>query len=85
LDIGSRDLVVCFPDESVFVALNRMLRSNIGRLPVVSREDPLHMIGYLGRTSVMSSWGRHLEDESLREQGWIDRFRQDSTRSLTEK
>jgi len=85
LDIGSRDLVVCFPDESVFVALNRMLRSNIGRLPVVSREDPLRMVGYLGRTSIMSSWGRHLEDESLREEGWIDRFRQDSTRSLTEK
>ncbi len=85
LDAGTRDLVVCYPDETVYEALNRMLRSNIGRLPVVSREDSLRMIGYLSRASVMASWGRHLEDESLREHGWFDKFRRGVARSLPEK
>jgi CIC family chloride channel protein len=52
-----------------------MLRNDIGRLPVVSRADEHHMIGYLSRASVMSAWGRHLEHESVREHGWLTRHR----------
>ncbi|HUK31847.1 MAG TPA: CBS domain-containing protein, partial [Candidatus Acidoferrum sp.] len=74
LEAGTRSLVVCFPDETVFDALTRMLRGNIGRLPVVSREDPHRMIGYVSRTSVMAAWNRHLEDESKRERGWFGDF-----------
>jgi CBS domain-containing protein len=74
LEAGSRALVVCFPDETVFDALSRMLRSNIGRLPVVSREDEHRMIGYVSRTSVMSAWNRHLDEESQRERGWFGDF-----------
>lgn len=85
LEAGSSSLFICYPDETVFVALKRMLQNNVGRLPVVSREDPHRMVGYLSRASVMASWGRHLEDESLREQGWIDKFRLGSPRSLAEK
>jgi len=74
LEAGARALVVCYPDENVFEAMTRMLRNDIGRLPVVSREDSHHLIGYVSRSSVMSAWGRHLEDESLREHGWIKRY-----------
>ena len=38
LEAGTRALVVCYSDENVFEALTRMLRNDIGRLPVVSRE-----------------------------------------------
>ncbi len=74
LEAGTRSLVVCFPDETVFDALTRMLRSNIGRLPVVSREDPHRMVGYIGRTSVIAAWGRHVDEESVRERGWFGDF-----------
>jgi CIC family chloride channel protein len=74
LDAGTRALVVCYPDENVFEALTRMLRNDIGRLPVVSRQDSHHLIGYVSRASVMSAWGRHLEDESVREQGWLRQY-----------
>jgi CIC family chloride channel protein len=74
LEAGTRALVVCYPDENVFEALTRMLRSDIGRLPVVSREDSHQLIGYVSRSSVMSAWSRHLEDESLREHGWIKKY-----------
>ena len=48
-DAGSRDPMVTYPDEMVLTALDRMLSKEIGRLPVVSREDPTRVVGYLGR------------------------------------
>ena len=74
LEAGTRALVVCYSDENVFEAMTRMLRNDIGRLPVVSRGDSHHLIGYVSRSSVMSAWGKHLDDESLREHGWIKKY-----------
>jgi chloride channel protein, CIC family len=74
LEAGTRAVITCFPDERVFDALARMLRNDIGRLPVVSREDPSHAIGYFGRASVMAAWSRHLDEERLREHGWLNRW-----------
>jgi CIC family chloride channel protein len=85
LEAGTRTLVVCYPDENVFEALTRMLRNQIGRLPVVSREDQHRIVGYLSRTSIISAWGRHLDDESQREHGWISRNRKGSATPAPEK
>ena len=71
LDAGTRSLVVAHPDESVFDAVTKMLENNIGRLPVVDREDPRRMVGYINRASVMGSWRGHLHEESVREHGWF--------------
>jgi hypothetical protein len=51
-----------------------MLRNNIGRLPVVDRKDPLRVIGYLGRPGIMAARLRRLDEEHVRERGWIRRF-----------
>ena len=75
LEAGTRSLVVAYPDESAFEALTKMLLNNVGRLPVVSRSDAQHMVGYINRSSVMASWRYHLEDDSLRETGWLHRLR----------
>ena len=40
LDAGTRSPVTAYPNERSFDALFRMLQNNIGRLPVVSRENP---------------------------------------------
>ena len=69
LDAGNRDLVVAWPDEPLHEAITRMLRNDIGRLPVVTRDDPRRPIGYLGRASVMAARLRRFEDEHNREQG----------------
>jgi CIC family chloride channel protein len=42
---------------------------SIGRLPVVRREDPHKLVGYLGRAGVMAARLRRLEEEHVREQG----------------
>jgi CIC family chloride channel protein len=70
LDAGARSLVVAYPDERVFDAVTKMLENNIGRLPVVDREDPREMVGYINRANVMGSWRPHLHEESVRDRGW---------------
>ena len=71
LDAGARSLVVAYPDERVFDAVTKMLQNNIGRLPVVDRGNPQSMVGYINRANVMGSWRGHLQEESVREHGWL--------------
>lgn len=74
IEAGSSDLIVAFADESVHDAMSRMLQHNIGRLPVVSREDPRKLVGYFSRSNVLSAWSRQIEEEGVREHGWLARW-----------
>ena len=55
LEAGSSQPEVTFPDETLSEALNRMLQNNYGRLPVVARENPKKIVGYLGRAAVLDA------------------------------
>jgi H+/Cl- antiporter ClcA len=55
LDAGARDLVVAHPDDTVRDAVVKLLRHGIGRLPVVDRDDPRRLLGYLGRGHVIAA------------------------------
>jgi chloride channel protein, CIC family len=67
----TRELVVAYPDELAYDALLRMLRDDVGRLPVVAREDSRRLVGYLGRASFLVAWRRQAEEEFVREVGWL--------------
>ncbi|HXZ28051.1 MAG TPA: chloride channel protein [Terriglobales bacterium] len=71
LTAGSSPLVVTYPDEVLADAVTLMLRNDIGRLPVVSREEPSKLVGYLGRAGLMQARLRRLEEEHVREPGWL--------------
>jgi len=71
LEAGSDAPVVAYTNDFVIDALHRMLEHNIGRLPVVTQDDPHKMIGYLDRSSVLSAWTRQVEEERIREHGWF--------------
>ncbi len=73
-EAGSSRVVVTHPDELLSEASAKMLRHNIGRLPVVDRHDPHRILGYLGRPGIMSARLRRLEEEHVREPGWIARL-----------
>ncbi len=60
---------VAWPDELLEDAVARMARHDVGRLLVVSRDDPQRLLGYLGRTGVLDAWQRHLQGEEVREAG----------------
>ena len=76
LDAGSRHLIVTFPDEILHDAVTRMVHHDIGRLPVVRRENPRQLLGYLGRASIMTARLRRHEEEHHREAGWLQALTQ---------
>ena len=69
IEAGSRRVIAAYPDETLYDAVAKMLRNNIGRLAVVSRQHPLHLVGYLGRVNAMSGRLQQLEEEHVRERG----------------
>jgi CIC family chloride channel protein len=75
LDAGCRTVIVTYPDDLVHDALLSMLKNNIGRMPVVSREDPRKMVGYFNRASLLTAWSRQADEEGVRESGWLNRWR----------
>lgn len=75
LDASSRNIVVTHPDETLHEALEKMLRYNVGRLPVVERGDEGRIVGYLGRPGIMAARLRRMDEESVREPGWLKGFR----------
>jgi CIC family chloride channel protein len=75
LAAGSQPPVVAYPDELAHDAMYRMLQRDIGRLPVVSRENPSQMVGYFNRSSVLGAWTRQMQEESIREHGWVRQWR----------
>lgn len=67
LDAGSTNLETVTPDAPLHMALSKMLRRDIGRLPVVDSDDPTRLVGYLGRASILSARRRMDEEETVRE------------------
>ncbi len=73
LDAATRDVVVTYPDESLHEASAKMLQNNVGRLAVVERGNERKIIGYLGRPGIMAARLKRLEEEHVREPGWLQR------------
>ena len=68
-EAGSMDLVVAFPDEPLYAALTKMLERDVGRLPVVERNNPGRVVGYLGRAAILSARMKFHEEENIRQRG----------------
>ncbi len=49
-------LRVSFPDETIGDALTHMGAQGLGRLPVVSRDDPYHLLGILWREDIIRAY-----------------------------
>jgi len=76
LEAGTQNLFVTYSDEILHDAVTRMVRNDIGRLPVVSRGNPRKIVGYLGRASIMTARLRRHEEEHEREPGWLQAITQ---------
>ncbi len=72
-EAGTIGLVVAYPDETLHDAIARMLRHDIGRLPVVERENERKAVGYLGRSSILSARERYHREEEVRGRGFEGR------------
>jgi CIC family chloride channel protein len=71
MEAGSTHLAVTYPDELVSEAAAKLLRFDIGRLPVVDRTDERRVVGYLGRAAILAARQLRFHDEHVRERGWL--------------
>ncbi len=55
-DVCTRELLVAYPDETMGAALRRMSIRDVGRLPVVARDNPRKLLGILRRTDLVRAY-----------------------------
>lgn len=55
------------PWESCRTAAERMAQAGVGRLPVVSPDNPLHVLGIITRSDLLKPRARHAEEDVRRE------------------
>jgi CBS domain-containing protein len=67
-DLMEREPIVAYPDESCRSAAERMAQCGVGRLPVVSREDPRKLLGIVTRSDLLKVRARVADEEQRREQ-----------------
>jgi CIC family chloride channel protein len=67
--------VVAFPDELLETAMSKLLEHELEGLPVASRDDPAHMVGYVERAAILAAWVQLTRDEHTIEEGWLGRLR----------
>lgn len=73
-ECASLHVIVTYEDELLSEAQFKMLSHDIGRLPVVKRDDPRQIVGYLDRAGIMEGRLRRHEEEFVREPGWVARL-----------
>ena len=56
-EIGTHEpLLVAYPDEPMGAVLARLSTRGIGRLPVVDRDDPRHLVGLVRRNDIVNAY-----------------------------
>ncbi|WP_462272238.1 chloride channel protein [Methanohalophilus sp.] len=71
--IMTKDVATAYPDESLDIVLKRLAAHDVGRLPVVSRNDGTTLIGIITRSDIVKSYDREIvnriqkgEDDNLK-------------------
>jgi len=64
-DIATRSVLTVFPDEPMWAALKRLGTRDVGRLPVVDRQNPRKLLGLIRRGDIVRAYqigiGRRLD------------------------
>jgi CIC family chloride channel protein len=63
-DLVSRPPSVIFLDNSLREAADHMVRENVGRLPVVARDNPRRIVGIITRSDLLRAHERRLAEEA---------------------
>jgi CIC family chloride channel protein len=55
-EVATRELMLAYPDETMDQALGRMSVRDLGRMPVVARDQPRQLLGMLRRTDIVRAY-----------------------------
>ncbi len=61
IEIMTADLIICYPDENLRTALEKLGEKNIGRIPVVERDNQTHLLGLITRKNIIAAYNRALK------------------------
>jgi len=76
-DICTRDVLTAFPDETLDEALRRFGALDVGRIPIVDRQNPRRVLGVLRRSDIVQAYAR-AQAEKLKVQHHLERLRMES-------
>ena len=65
IDIVARPPVVVYSDCTLRAATDHMVNHNIGRLPVILRDQPKKVVGIITRSDILSAHRRRIDEHSL--------------------
>ncbi len=65
-DISTREVITAYPDESLGEALGHLKLQDVGRIPVVDRWNPTHMLGVLRRSDILTAYAQAFSQETER-------------------
>jgi len=54
--VCTRDLLLAYPDETIDLALRRLSERDLGRMPVVARDNPRQLLGMLRRNDIVRAY-----------------------------
>ena len=54
---------VAYPDETLDVALKRLASKQIGRLPVVDKEDKTKLLGLITRSDIVNAYNKKVVEK----------------------
>ena len=55
-DIATRSVLTVYPDEPMWAALKRLGTRDVGRLPVVDRQNPRRLLGLIRRSDIVRAY-----------------------------
>jgi CIC family chloride channel protein len=59
-EIMNKGVTVCYPDEDLRTAMQKLGERDIGRIPVVEKENPSHLIGLITRENIIAAYNESL-------------------------
>lgn len=60
-EIASKKLIVAYPDENLSSVITKMYKYNVGRLPVVDRENHSKLLGIISKTDILLAYKKFRE------------------------
>jgi CIC family chloride channel protein len=69
-DIATKSPIVAYPDQSLHEVMLKLGAKDVGRIPVVDREDRSKLLGVLRRHDIIRAYRRKLEESTRRERGY---------------
>ncbi|HZV47659.1 MAG TPA: chloride channel protein [Thermodesulfovibrionales bacterium] len=55
-EIITKDITTCYPNENLKTALQKLGEKDVGRIPVVERENPQRLVGLITRENIIAAY-----------------------------